>query len=133
MKKCNSVILIDDDPLENLINRKLIEKLDFTQKIEVFSNGFEGINFLKILLQVDNPPDVIFVDINMPIMNGFEFLKEFHLLPKEFKQKIKVIVLTSSLSENDHKTAQLIGCDGYLTKPLTKEKIREEYEKIFTK
>lgn len=131
MKKCKSIILIDDDPLENLINRKLIVKLDITLEIKTLLNGHEGMNYLRILSQINTPPDLIFLDLNMPVMNGFEFLKNFQSLPLLFRKDLKVVVLTSSMNKDDYEKAQLMGCDGYLIKPLTKEKIREAYDKVF--
>ncbi|HYG39672.1 MAG TPA: response regulator [Cytophagales bacterium] len=130
MKHCKSVILIDDDPIENLVNKKLIEDLSLTESIKIMFNGYEGMNYLRILNQLDLPPDIIFLDLNMPIMDGFEFLTKFHKLPFEFTKDIKVIVLTSSVSERDYNKAKLIGCDGYLIKPLTKKKIKEECKKV---
>lgn len=129
MKK--SIILIDDDPIENLVNKKLIGSLGIAESIKVLFNGYEGMNYLRILNQLDSPPDIIFLDLNMPVMDGFEFLKNFQTLAADFIVNIKVIVLTSSIFEEDFKKARLIGCDGYLIKPLTKQKIREEYKKIF--
>lgn len=126
MKKCKSIILIDDDPVENLINSKLLENLDLAEQIRKFANGHEGINYLRILAQLNRPPDLILLDLNMPVMDGFEFLRQYHVLETNFIRRIKVIVLTSSLNQSDYTTAKLIGCDGYLVKPLTKEKILKE-------
>jgi CheY-like chemotaxis protein len=131
MEKLKSIILIDDDALENLINKKLIENLGIAHNIKALMNGREGLNYLRILTQINTPPEVIFLDINMPVMDGFEFLRAFHTLPLEFRQAIKVIVLTSSINDSDYKMAKRIGCDGYLTKPLTKDKIKEEVDRLF--
>lgn len=131
MRKCDLIILIDDEPLVTMINGKIIEKLEIAKKTQSLNNGQEGINFLKALQESNSPPDLIFLDINMPVMNGFEFLKEFHTLPSEFTKNIKVIMLTSSINEEDFKTAKQLGCDSYLTKPLTKEKILNEFIKIY--
>jgi CheY-like chemotaxis protein len=131
MERYKSIILIDDDPLENLVNKKLIENLGIALSTKALMNGHEGLNYLRILTQINMPPDIILLDINMPVMDGFEFLHIFHTLPFDFRKDIKVIVLTSSINDYDYQTAKQIGCDGYITKPLTKEKIKEEVLKVF--
>ncbi|HYG38334.1 MAG TPA: response regulator [Cytophagales bacterium] len=121
-----SILLIDDNQVDNFINKRLIQILDLAEDVKVFNNGLEGINYLKILSQVDKGPDVVFLDLNMPVMDGLTFLKEYKELPQHFKDTIKVIVLTSSAYPVDFKTLEILGFDDYLTKPLTLEKLREK-------
>jgi CheY-like chemotaxis protein len=130
MKKCELVVLIDDNDFDNFVNKKLIEKSDVAFDLKVLKNGFEGINFLKILSELDKAPDLIFLDLDMPVMNGFEFLKEYNKLSNRNKNT-KIIVLTSSSNPADYNAAKALGCNAYLEKPLTKEKIREVYETVF--
>jgi CheY-like chemotaxis protein len=130
MKKCELIVLIDDNDFDNFVNRKLIEKLDLTSDLKVLNNGFEGINFLKILSELGKSPDLIFLDLDMPVMNGFEFLRQFNRLPKEQNKNTRIIVLTSSSNPADYNLAKALGCCAYLEKPLTREKIKEIYEVV---
>ena len=131
MKKCKSIVLIDDNALENHVNNQLIQDLGIAEKVEVLLNGLTAIEYLKTLSKTHDSPSLIFVDLNMSVMSGFDFLKEFHLLPYEFIKDIKVIVLTSSVNEDDYENAKSLGCDGYLIKPLTREKIKQEFDDVF--
>jgi CheY-like chemotaxis protein len=131
MKKCDLIVLIDDNEFDCFVNKKIIEKLEFASELNVLKNGFEGINFLKILFEVQKSPDLIFLDLDMPVMNGFEFLRQFNELAKPPGFDTKVIVLTSSSNPSDFKLAKDLGCDAYLEKPLTREKVKEVYDSIF--
>jgi CheY-like chemotaxis protein len=129
MKKCSSVLLIDDNEIDNLINSKLIKELDISEQVIIAANGEEGLNYL-----VSNQPllpSLVFLDLNMPGMNGFEFLEQLTSVTFKHRDKIKVVVLTSSLNENDYEEAKTRGCDGYLVKPLTADMILDEFEKVF--
>lgn len=130
MKKCKSIFLIDDSIMDNFANSKLIEKLGITESLKVFENGLEAINYFNILNEIDQAPDLVFLDLNMPIMNGFDFLSNFNLLPLKDKQNIKIIILSSSASPVDKQKANMLGCEEYIVKPLTTEKILEVYEKV---
>lgn len=130
MKKCELIVLIDDNDFDNFVNRKLIEKLELTTDLKVLNNGFEGINFLKILSELGKSPDLIFLDLDMPVMNGFEFLRQFNRLAKEENKNARIIVLTSSSNPSDYNLAKALGCSAYLEKPLTREKIKEIYEMV---
>ncbi|WMJ72785.1 response regulator [Cytophagaceae bacterium ABcell3] len=117
-----SFLLIDDDPINNFINSKLIKKLNLTEQIFVLDNGEEGIRFL--LNTVKNElPDVILLDINMPAMNGFEFLELFGSLNISGKEHIKIFMLTSSLNPQDMQRVKHFQVHGYIQKPLTPEKL----------
>jgi CheY-like chemotaxis protein len=131
MKKCDLIVLIDDNEFDCFVNKKIIEKLEFASELNILKNGFEGINFLKILFELKKAPELIFLDLDMPVMNGFDFLRQYNKLPKPPGFDTKVIVLTSSSNPSDFKLAKELGCDAYLEKPLTKEKIKEVYDSIF--
>ncbi len=122
-----NVLLIDDMELDNFINKKLLEINGFSKNIYVNTSATAALEFLKNLVTISRQeskmyPDVIFVDINMPMMDGFQFIKEFKRL---FDPKIidpKLIVLTSSIFQNDRqKTLEISENIVFLNKPLTKE------------
>ena len=131
MKKCSSIVLIDDNSIDNLVNSELIKELDISESILIMEDGIKGITYLRQLGLNGHPPSLIFLDLNMPHFNGFDFMQELNSFPSEFRQEVKVIVLTSSLNESDFEEAKNCGCDGYLIKPLTTEMIMDEFEKVF--
>src|SRR5690606_1003090 len=116
-EKLNSIMLVDDDFITNFLHSRLIKKLNNSSSIVVTENGEEALEYIDH----HDPPDIILLDINMPVMNGFEFLKEFY---KKYKNKVKtkVIVLSSSISLKDRTIASSYGVP-FLTKPLSPDEL----------
>jgi len=125
--KYKSVLLVDDSYIDNLINRKILDNSDFAESIIVIESPKEAYNYIKDLyLEGKELPQVIFLDLRMPVMNGFEFLKALMDLPDLGPDKIKIYVLTSSLDPKDikrvkenHLVSRFIG------KPLTSQILQE--------
>lgn len=116
MKK-NSVLLIEDDELDVISVQRSLSKLEFECELYTAFNGLEGLNILNEKLALDDPlPGVIILDLNLPRMNGMEFLRELRA-DKRLKH-IKVFMMTTSGDETDRKTAEALGVSGYLIKPL---------------
>jgi CheY-like chemotaxis protein len=110
------ILLIDDDPLNNLINRKLIAR--FLPEVEVT----EDVDAREALERIKNDftPDLILLDLNMPGMNGWEFLESFQKMGKE----ISVYILTSSIDSADYRKAERYKqVKKYIEKPLNSQKI----------
>lgn len=123
-----NVYLIDDDPVVNIISKKIIEKTGFAGKINVHQSAVKVIESLKILCEqnVNDFPELIFLDINMPVMNGWEFLDEFIKLKEEARNRCQIYMLTSSIDPSDMKKSQTYSCvKDFITKPLTKEKLEK--------
>ena len=114
------VMLIDEDEIDNIINQKIIESNNFSEKVQVFQTGSEALDFLRNNSKnAENLPDLIFLDINMPIMDGFPFLEEFEKLDNEILDKSKIIMLSSSISPRDiDRAASNRFVKKYLNKPL---------------
>jgi CheY-like chemotaxis protein len=114
------VMLIDDNELDNFINSKVLEAHRFGRKIYMTTSGRSALEFLNNLLVVGEAfPQVLFVDINMPIMDGFQFLEKFRTISGKLGNP-RIAVLTSSMSDDDRARAASIapGCE-FIHKPLT--------------
>src|SRR5688500_19901970 len=100
-KKYHTVMLIDDNEIDNLINQKMIEAASIAENIYTHTGAKSAIEFLRNMekLEVADKvlPDVIFLDIDMPLMDGFQFLDEFEKLSNVAKKKCKIVLLTSSI------------------------------------
>lgn len=114
------VMLIDEDEIDNIINQKIIESNNFSEQVIVFQTGNEALEFLAANhTDAEKLPELIFLDINMPIMDGFQFLEEFEKLPAPVLEKCKIIMLSSSISPRDiDRAASNKFVKKYLNKPL---------------
>ena len=122
-----SICIIDDDALYKLLLKKSINKLPFKVEISCYNNGEEALSGLQAI-QAQNAllPDVILLDINMPVMDGWEFLDAFKTIKSQFSKTIKIYMASSSISINDFEKAKLYSeVSDYLVKPLNLSKIQE--------
>src|SRR3984957_13115620 len=120
-KKLNCIMLIDDSPDDNFFHKREIKKADIATTIITESSGEEALAYLKSNQEPHS--DLIFLDINMPGMNGWEFLEEYSLLDDVLKSRATIIMLSTSDNPGDiAKAKQWSFVADYITKPLTKEK-----------
>ena len=115
-------MFIDDDIIFNHIHKVLAEKTSFAKNIYMHTSATSGLQMLQDLESKNNEllPQVIFLDLMMPVMDGFDFLNEFEKLHQNISQKIKVVILTSSLNAEDRFRAMKHHCVAeYISKPLT--------------
>jgi CheY-like chemotaxis protein len=120
------VMLIDDDAITNLINTKII-KMNFDFSVNAYINAQVALEQFRQWLEKGSEqlPDIIFLDINMPIMDGWEFLDEFQKFPKSLLQRCKVFMLTSSIDLEDiEKAKNYPAVHEFISKPLTADKLR---------
>lgn len=121
MQQIKSVLLVDDDPASNFLAQLLLRKLDMNVHVSVTANGKEALDYLREQRGKRNFPDLILLDINMPIMDGFEFMDHFLQLP--LNQQPRVVMLSSSVSPKDAQRAVDYRVEDFINKPLTKEKL----------
>lgn len=133
--KLNCILLVDDDEPTNFLNQMVLEELNITEQIKVAQNGKEALTYLEStnIGNVNFPlPELILLDINMPAMNGWEFLQQYAKLPANQKANVVIVMLTTSLNPDDRAKADEISeVTGFETKPLTADKIQELLEKYF--
>lgn len=127
MKKIELLALVDDDDTFVFITKKIIEKTDFVKEIKVFGNGLAALNYIKENINSEYKlPDVILLDLTMPIMDGWEFLDEFTHLETQKTNKIIIYICSSSISPHDIIKAEKISfVSDFIIKPLTKDKFSE--------
>jgi len=123
------ILIIDDDEINNFIAAKLIDKIPQKAKVSTCLNGQEGIDFIKAYINnEEGMPDIVFLDINMPIMNGWEFLEEFESIKDQFTKKIVINMLSSSVYNDDISKSQTFSTvNMFISKPLTIDKIQDVY------
>lgn len=139
MKKLSGILLIDDDDTTNFLNQRLLNRMGVTDNIRTFENGKQAFDYLYNVsnnnYEQNNSnyfkPELIFLDINMPVMDGFEMLELYERLNEEFRENIVMTVLTTSTHPQDTENAKMYAAE-YMTKPLTPEKVNALLEKYFT-
>ena len=126
--KYHTVMLIDDNEIDNLINQKMIEAASITENIYTHTGAKSAIEFLRNVERLDVVdkviPDIIFLDIDMPLMDGFQFLEEFEKFGSVIKNNCKIVMLTSSINPQDFsRSKKYNSVKHYLNKPLSHENI----------
>lgn len=126
-KTIDLVMLVDDNDTDNFISKRIIEITKFARSVEVKSSGKNALEYLKENQNIiENLPNIIFLDINMPIVDGFVFLYEFEKFNELVKNKCKVIILSSSDNKRDiDKIVNNNHVIKFITKPLTEVALDE--------
>ncbi|NLR58527.1 response regulator [Chitinophaga polysaccharea] len=123
MKLIDTIFIVDDDPIHQQIAKIMIERQAISNHIRVFSDAQDVLDYLRT--NAGSPealPDLILLDLNMPVMDGWEFLEEYAGFCTELPKNIRIFVLTSSIDEKDkERVSGYSFVTGYLTKPLSKE------------
>ena len=111
-----SILLIEDDELDVISVKRTLSKLAFPHELYIASNGKEAVDFLDTKLEAELP-DVILLDLNMPKMNGIEFLQ--NIRPQVRYKDLKVFVMTTSNETSDRTRTDELGISGYIIKPMS--------------
>ena len=138
MQKLAAILLVDDDPTSNYLHQLLLEELAVADQLLVATNGAEALHILTHVL----PPAtaagsvLVLLDVNMPVMNGLEFLEAYQQLPPDRRQAVVIVMLTTSLHPRDLARIQALPIAGLVSKPLSEEKInailREYFQRELT-
>ncbi len=126
------VFVIDDDQTFTFLTKKVIRATSHNTIIQEFSDGQEAIEFLKgITAHQDQLPDIIFLDLNMPVMDGWEFLEEYEQLQHQISKPVKLYIVSSSISPHDiERSKSFTAVTDFLIKPLMKGKFTEIVENL---
>jgi two-component system nitrate/nitrite response regulator NarL len=126
-------VLIDDSDIDLFIQRRFLEVYNFSDQLTQYKSAEEALRWLEKLNGHEPAPDVIFLDLNMPEVDGFSFLNTFRNLPKKIVEKSKIVVLTSSNSAKDREQAfSFSNVVQFITKPLKQSDI-DELKKLLIK
>ncbi|SHM19965.1 response regulator [Hymenobacter psychrotolerans] len=134
-KKLRNVVLVDDNETTSFLNNRLLNRLEVAERIHTFSRAEQAFQFLwgrdQTGVTADDVPELVFVDLKMPGMDGFEFLKLYNELPADARQKTVLAVLTTSMHAADTARVAQYPDVEYLAKPLTEEKMEKLMKKRF--
>lgn len=132
MTKNFNFCIVDDDDVYQFTIKKTIESLNLAKSIIAFSDGEEALNFMIENLNKDEElPDIILLDINMPIMDGFQFMEEYIMIKPRLSKKITIYMVSSSVDQADIDRANKISdISDYIIKPIKPGKIKSIIEKL---
>ena len=133
MERLSNILLVDDDPVVNYLNETILTDLEITNQITVAGNGKEALHLLYEYNRSNEEdlPELILLDLNMPVMDGFDFLEAYQKLDIKNKDSIVIVISTSSLDPTDLKRIDQYHTNGYVVKPLSQEKLAPILEKYF--
>jgi CheY-like chemotaxis protein len=123
-KKLNCILLVDDNREDNVFHQIILKKMNIVNRIDIVLNGVEALEYLR--KENQTPPELIFLDINMPKMNGWEFLEQYKHLDAKQKARVVIMILSTSANPDDiRKAKEIKEVTGFETKPLTEKMMLE--------
>lgn len=126
-----TIMLIDDDLPTNYLNKMVIDEAQCTENVVTVNSGIEALKFLEEQ-PIEKMPDLIFLDINMPAMNGWEFLDAYQSIPNKKKEKTVIMMLTTSENPDDKMKAKCIkDISGFMIKPLSEDLVENVMGQFF--
>lgn len=125
MTKFTDVLLVEDDPITIMVCDRIIKMTSFAEKVKSCENGKIAIDYLSALADNELIPTIIFLDINMPVMNGWDFLEEFEKIKARFTSLPRIYLLSSTVDPEDYKKAKNFSLvQDFISKPLSKEALQ---------
>ncbi|WP_019949618.1 response regulator [Hymenobacter aerophilus] len=134
MAAISCTLLVDDDATTNFLNQRLLEHLGVADTVLVAQNGRQALDLLRTHCQQPASPTcpaLILLDLKMPLMNGIEFLHAYAQRPERQNPSVVIIMLTTSLNPRDVEQMQDLPIAGFLTKPLTRDKVNQVLQQHF--
>ena len=130
-QKLNKILLVDDNEADNYLHKLIISEAEVAESVVDQPDGKAALEYLE--KGADQlPPDLIFLDINMPRMNGWEFLEAYAQVPDELQSAVVIVMLTTSVFSKDRERAErLPNFSGFLSKPLTEEDLLKVIQQHF--
>jgi CheY-like chemotaxis protein len=131
MKK--SILLVDDSTIDTMINEKIVSSLGLFKEVHRAENGAQALKIFNLYQSgTTDVPDIILLDLNMPVMDGFGFIQAFQALNFPHKENVLIVIVTSSDDPMDMKLAKNLGIKYFLSKPLTHESVRTIIQQEFS-
>lgn len=132
MNKKYNFCIVDDDDIYQFTIKKTIKHFDLAENIVSFNDGEEALNFILENLNEDKElPDVILLDINMPIMDGFQFMEEYTKIKPKLGKSITIYMVSSSIDDADiEKTKRISEISEYIVKPIQETQLKSIIEKL---
>jgi CheY-like chemotaxis protein len=122
----NRILVVDDDENWCFISKRMLKKAGEGMEITTAKNGLQALEYLQTLLDKgDKLPELIFLDIKMPVMDGFEFLEEISKSESIDLKDTRIIICSSSMHPKDQERSTLYPVDGFINKPFTAEILNE--------
>ena len=126
MAKFTDVLLVEDDPITIMVCDRIIKMTSFADNVKSCENGKIALDYLFALSENDPVPTIIFLDINMPVMNGWDFLEEFDKIKTRFKPLPRIYLLSSTVDPEDYKKAKnFVLVEDFISKPLSKDALQK--------
>ncbi|HYG40254.1 MAG TPA: response regulator [Cytophagales bacterium] len=129
MRKIKNILIIDDDPFSNFMTKNLILNMKASDQVFIAENGTDGLSLLKDGFAHVACPELVFLDLNMPVMDGIGFLEKYEG-DTQLKGKNKIVMLTSSVNAKDIQKVMNFNIAGFISKPLTAAKFEKLMEDI---
>lgn len=126
MAKFTDVLLVEDDPITIMVCERIMKMTFFAEKVTSCENGKIAFDFLMSSRVSDTLPKIIFLDINMPVMNGWDFLEELNKVKSDFKELPRIYLLSSTVDPEDYlKAKKFLLIKDFISKPLSKEALEK--------
>lgn len=129
--KLNCIMLIDNNADDNFYHKRVIKKNDTTQEVLVMSSALEALQYLETDHAQNIQPDLIFLDINMPGINGWDFIERYQLITNSFTQPLIIMLTTSENPDDRIKALQNPAIADLMTKPLTVSMLKSIKDRFF--